>query len=37
MKTYLIVAAILAVVGLLPGIYFAGYQHGKTSTVSAYE
>lgn len=37
MKTYLIVAAILAVVGLLPGIYFAGYQHGKTSTVAAYE
>jgi hypothetical protein len=37
MKTYVIVAAILAVVGLLPAIYLAGYHQGKTSTVATYK
>ena len=36
MKTYFIAAAVVAVVGLLPAIYFAGYHQGKTSTVAAF-
>ena len=36
MKTYFIVAAILAVVGLLPAIYFAGYRQGKNSIVAVF-
>ena len=34
MKVYAIAAAIIAVVVLLPGTYFAGYRSGVTSTNS---
>ena len=37
MKTYFIVAAVLAVVGLLPAVYYAGYHQGKTSTAAAFK
>jgi hypothetical protein len=37
MKTYLIVATVLAMVGLLVGTYNAGYSQGKTRIRAVYE
>ena len=37
MKTYIIVFTVLAMVGLLVGIYSAGYSQGKTRTRAIYE
>jgi hypothetical protein len=37
MKTYIIVATMLAMVGLLVGTYSAGYRQGKTRTRAIYE
>jgi hypothetical protein len=37
MKTYVIAATILAIVGLLFGMYRAGYSQGKLATRTKYE
>lgn len=37
MKTYIIVAIVLAMVGLLVGTYNAGYSQGKTRTRAIYD
>ena len=37
MKTYIIAAAIIAIVGLIPGVYFTGYFQGKAAAVADYQ
>ncbi len=37
MKTYVIAASVLAIVGLIIGTYYAGYSQGKISTRASYE